>query len=58
MSVAEALSFLSLLHYDNPPAVLRDGLWPVGDMIVLFATAAALWIAAEVVFARRDLSTV
>ena len=58
-SVAERLSALSLLHYYNPPpAVLRDGTWPAGDMPVLVVVAAAFWTAAGVIFARRDLSTV
>jgi len=57
-SVAEKLSILSPLHYYTPPAVLRDGTWPVGDMAVLVAAAAVSWGAAGVVFARRDLSTV
>lgn len=57
-SVAERLSALSLLHYYNPPGVLRDGSWPAGDMAVLIVAATALWAGAGAIFARRDLSTV
>jgi ABC-2 type transport system permease protein len=57
-SVADRLSFLSVLHYYRPLAVLRDGTWPVRDMIVLLASGAALWTAGGIVFARRDLATV
>jgi ABC-2 type transport system permease protein len=57
-SVADRLSFLSVLHYYRPLAILRDGTWPVRDITVLLASAAALWTAGGVVFARRDLATV
>jgi len=57
-SVADHVSFLSVLHYYRPLAILRDGTWPVRDMIVLLASGAALWTAGGIVFARRDLATV
>jgi ABC-2 type transport system permease protein len=56
-SVADRLSFLSVLHYYRPLPILRDGTWPVRDMIVLLVSGAALWTAGGFVFARRDLST-
>jgi len=56
-SPAECVSFLSLLHYYAPLAIIRDGVWPVRDMIVLLACGGALWTAGGIVFARRDLST-
>jgi ABC-type transport system involved in multi-copper enzyme maturation permease subunit len=55
--VAERLSFLSVLHYYVPLRVLRDGVVPVRDMLVLAGFGAALWTAGGIVFARRDLST-
>ena len=57
-SPAERVSFLSVLHYYRPLPVLRDGLWPGRDMLVLGAVSAGLWVAAGVIFNRRDLSTV
>jgi ABC-2 type transport system permease protein len=57
-SVAEKLSWLSLLSYHRPLEVLRDGKWPLKNMAVLIGAGAALWTAAGVVFSRRDLSTI
>jgi ABC-2 type transport system permease protein len=56
-NVAEQLSFLSVLHYYVPLTVLREGLCPVRDMLVLSGLGAALWTAGGIVFASRDLST-
>ena len=56
-NVAEQFSFLSVLHYYVPLKVLREGLCPVRDMLVLGGLGAALWAAGGIVFARRDLST-
>lgn len=54
---AERLSFLSMLNYYRPLFIMRDGVWPVKDMLILLASAAALWTIAGIIFARRDLST-
>jgi ABC-2 type transport system permease protein len=56
-NVAERLSFLSLLHYYIPLKILREGLFPVRDMLVLGGLGAAFWTAGGIVFARRNLST-
>ncbi len=56
--LADRLSFLSVLYYYRPLFVLRDGAVPWGDVGVLLATAATLWIAAGVVFSRRDICTI
>ncbi len=56
--LASRLSFLSVLEYYRPLFVLRDGTVPWRDMGVLLATAGTLWIAAGVVFSRRDICTV
>lgn len=56
-NVAERLSPLSLLHYYVPLKVLREGLCPVRDMLVLCGLATVLWTAGGIVFARRSLST-
>ncbi len=55
---AERLAFLGVLNYYRPLFVLRDGAWPLRDMAVLGGVGAALWLAAGIVFARRDLCTV
>jgi ABC-type transport system involved in multi-copper enzyme maturation permease subunit len=57
-SVADGVSFLSILVYYRPLVVLRDGSWPIKDMSVLLTLSVLLWFAAGIVFARRDLSTV
>jgi ABC-2 type transport system permease protein len=54
---AERLAFLSILHYDRPLTIIRDGTWPVRDMLVLLAVAAVFWISGGLIFARRDLCT-
>lgn len=54
---ADRLAFLSIMRYHRPLFVIRDGTWPLSDMAVLTAIAVATWLAAGVVFARRDLST-
>lgn len=56
--LADRMSFLSILQYHRPLAILRDAAWPVRDIVILFGAGAALWMAGGVVFARRDLSTV
>ncbi len=52
------VSFLSLLHYYRPVAILQEGSWPVADMVVLAGVGAACWLVAGLVFARRDICTV
>jgi ABC-type transport system involved in multi-copper enzyme maturation permease subunit len=55
---AKRASFLSVVGYYRPFFVLRDGSVPAVDMAVLAATALVTWLAAGVIFSRRDLSTV
>jgi ABC-2 type transport system permease protein len=57
-SVADRIAFLGILDYYRPIYILRDGAIPWRDMGVLAAAAALLWIAAGVVFNRRDVCTV
>jgi len=54
---AQRLEFLGILRYYRPIFILRDGVWPVRDLIVLLSTAVGLWIVAGVILARRDLAT-
>lgn len=56
-SVAEHISFLSVLHYYKPFAILQNSAWPVRDMLVLACCGAALWSAGGIIFARRDICT-
>jgi ABC-type transport system involved in multi-copper enzyme maturation permease subunit len=54
---AKRLEFLSVLKYYRPVNALKDGVWPVRDIVVLLIVAAVLWVAGGLVFARRDLTT-
>lgn len=54
----EKIVFLSPLHYHRPVYVLGTGSWPWKDMGILLGVGGAMWVAAGVVFARRDLCTV
>jgi hypothetical protein len=54
---ARRVSFLGVLRYYRPLAILRDGAWPLRDMSILLGAALILWSAAGVIFSRRDLST-
>ncbi len=56
--LAERISFLGVLDYYRPLFVLRDGTVPWQDMGILVALAGAQWIAAGIVFDRRDVCTV
>lgn len=52
------IAFLSLLKYYQPLRALKDATWPLADISILAAIAAAFWTAAGIVSARRDLTTV
>lgn len=54
---AKSVSFLSVLTYYRPLHILRDAAWPVTNMLVLCTTAAVLWLAGAIIFARRDICT-
>lgn len=54
---AEVAAWFSVLSYNRPLLVLRDGHWPVRDLCVLYGAAAVMWASAAAVFARRDLCT-
>ena len=56
--VAKRLSFLGLLDYYRPLIILRDGTVPWNNLVVLLSVACVLWIAAGVIFSRRDICTV
>jgi|CXWL01.1.fsa_nt_gi ABC-2 type transport system permease protein len=54
----KSLLFLSVLNYYRPLFVLQGGIVPVRDILVLLAAGLISWIAAAVLFARRDIRTV
>ncbi len=54
---ARYAAWFSVLSYNRPLYVLRDGSWPVKDLCALYGAAVVLWGGAAVVFTRRDLST-
>ena len=54
---AESVSFLGVLYYYRPLFVLRDGTIPWRDTGILLGVAAVLWVAAGIVFTRRDVCT-
>jgi hypothetical protein len=56
--VADRVSFLSVMYYYRPLFILRDGTIPWGDIAVLLSVTVALWIAAGIVFGRRDVCTI
>lgn len=56
-AVADAVSFLGLMEYYRPALILRDGLFPIRDILVLTAIAAGLWCAGMEITARRDIVT-
>ena len=56
--VAKRISFLNLLTYYRPMAILENGTFPTRDLAVLFACAIAFWCAAGWVLNRRDITTV
>jgi len=55
---AKSVSFLSFLTYYQPLTMLREGRWPIQDMLVLTLTGAVFWLAGAWVFCRRQICTV
>lgn len=53
----EHIVFLSPLHYHRPVEVMSTGTWPWRDLLVLLGAGAVMWLAAGVIFSRRDLAT-
>lgn len=54
---ADHFSFLSVLTWYRPMEVFRDGTIPAIDLVVLWSVAITCWVAAGVIFSRRDLKT-
>jgi len=57
-TVAKQIAFLGILDYYRPLYILRNGQVPWQNLGVLLGVAAVLWIAAGIVFNRRDVCTV
>lgn len=57
-AAARSVSFMSLLNYYRPLLILQESAWPLRDLGVLIGTGAALWVAAGMIFTRRDICTV
>lgn len=55
---AENIVFLSILNYYQPLIIIRDGTWPVTNIVVLLSVGAFMWIVGGVLNARRDICTV
>lgn len=53
----ERIVFLSPLHYHRPVEILVAGIWPWHDLLVLLGAGAVMWVAAGIIFSRRDLAT-
>lgn len=54
---ARHLSFLNILNYYRPLLVMRDGSWPVTDMLTLGCFGLILWVAGGLILNRRDICT-
>ena len=55
---ANSVGFLSLLNYYRPLPILREGVFPAADLVVLLGIGGLLWLAGGVIFAHRDICTV
>ena len=50
-----AIGFLGLLDYYRPVESVRDGTWPVRNLLILSAVAIVGWTCGLLVFRRRDV---
>jgi ABC-2 type transport system permease protein len=55
---AEKVDFLSVLHFYQPAEVLRSGVLPTCDLVVLFAFGIITWALGGEILARRSICTV
>ncbi len=55
---AKDIGFLNVLTYYKPMPILAEGVLPLGNMAVLVSCAVSLWVAAGIIFSRRDVCTV
>ncbi len=57
-SIADRLSFLTVLNYFKPMPILGDGVVPYGNIAILLSAGLVLWLAGGVRFLTRDIHTV
>ena len=55
---AEQVAFLGLLEYYRPAEIVRSGIFPLRDMIVLLLIGGVTWVMGGVVMIRRSICTV
>lgn len=53
----KSVRYISLLNYFRPVDIVRFGQWPLFEMSVLIAFAAACWLVGLVAFSRKDIPT-
>lgn len=51
------VSSIGLMHYFGPVDVVRTGIWPINDMVVLGSVGVLTWLTSLFVFSRRDIPT-
>lgn len=56
--LAKKVSVASVMHYYQPAEILRSETFPWQNLTVLCLSAAACWLAAGIIFSRRDVCTV
>ncbi|MEE9294212.1 MAG: ABC transporter permease subunit [Phycisphaerae bacterium] len=54
---AQAISFVSIMHYFRPFVIILEGRLQTAEVIVLLSIAAATWTAGGIIFSRRDIHT-
>jgi ABC-type transport system involved in multi-copper enzyme maturation permease subunit len=57
ISGIKQIQFLGLLNYFRPVDVVRTGVWPIGNIVVLLSLFAICWTIGLVTYSRRDIPT-
>lgn len=52
---AQRLVFSSIMSYYEPLVIIREGSWPVADLLVLASVGGVAWTLGGVIFSRRDV---
>ncbi len=55
---AKQVAFLSVMTYYQPAIIVRDGVWPIGNISILIALGATAWGVGGEIVARRSIRTV
>lgn len=56
-SAAKSISFLSIMDYYNPLAIVRNPAWPIANLSILAGLGATFWLAGLILFSRKNLHT-